>query len=82
MIMKKSKTRTGWKFKFACVTENNNVCSMIVLCTRIPDYEKAKISAIQHIKKTFLSFTRFATPEEAEYLGDSFLKHLDNLKKA
>lgn len=52
---------------------------MNILCTRRPDYENAKQSAIEHIQKTFLSFRRFATNKEAEYLGNVFLKSLDNL---
>ena len=72
MLVEYKKTKTGWKFRIAAVTNDNKIVHSWILCSRRPNFQDAKESAFHHIQTHLLSFDRFPTVSEYQDLAILF----------
>lgn len=72
MRVEYKKTKTGWKFRIAAVTDDNKIVHSWVLCRHRPNFQEAEKAAFEHIKKTLVNFDRFPTVSEYQDLAILF----------
>ena len=68
MIVEYKKTKTGWKFRIAAITDKNEIVHSWILCSRRPNFQEAEKAAQEHIKKNLINFDRFPTVSEYQDL--------------
>lgn len=72
MRVEYKKTKTGWKFRIAAVTNDNKIVHSWILCSRRPNFQEAEKAAHEHIKTHLINFDRFPTVAEYQELQKLF----------
>lgn len=68
MRVEYKKTKTGWKFRIAAITDDNKIVHSWILCSRRPNFQEAEKAAMEHMAKTLISFDHFPTVAEYQEL--------------